>query len=313
MSKWTAADIPDQRGRVAIVTGANSGLGKITSRELARAGAKVVMGCRDTAKGERAVAEIREAVPGAELELESLDLADLSAVREFAATVGERHPSLDLLINNAGVMATPRRETADGFEMQIGTNHLGHFALTGLLLERLLANAQPRVVTVSSGGHRGGRINFDDLHGERRYGRWSAYMQSKLANLLSAYELQRRATAAGSALRSVAAHPGYSSTHLQSSGPGLGGGLAAGFNTAVMAVTNRVIAQSEEMGALPSLYAATTADLPGGSYVGPDGMGELRGHPTIVGSSRASKDEAVAGRLWDLSVELTGVDYAALG
>ncbi len=228
MGDWTAAEIPDQSGRVAVVTGANSGLGLCTARELARAGAQVVMACRDMSRGDQAAADVRSAVPDAQAEVMRLDLADLSSVRDFVAAVGERHAEIDLLINNAGVMGIPRKQTVDGFEMQIGTNHLGHFALTGLLLERLLAAPQPRVVTVSSVAHRIGRISFDDLNGERRYFRWSAYGQSKLANLIFAYELQRRADAAGVGLKSMAAHPGYSATHLQSAGARAEGSRSSG-------------------------------------------------------------------------------------
>jgi NAD(P)-dependent dehydrogenase (short-subunit alcohol dehydrogenase family) len=307
MSGWSATDIPDQSGRVAVVTGANSGIGLIAARELARAGAAVTVACRNTGKGEAAAGEIREREPGATVEVRALDLSDLSAVREFAS--GFRVERLDLLVNNAGVMATPRRETADGFELQLGTNHLGHFALTGLLLAKLKASPEARVVTVSSGAHRTGRINFENLQGERRYMRWSAYGQSKLANLLFAFELNRRAEAAGLVLRSMAAHPGYAATNLQSAGPGIGGGITALFNRTVMAVTNRVIAQSAEMGALPTLYAATFPDLPGGSYIGPDGLLEQRGHPKPVGSSGAARDPETARRLWEVSEELTGVEF----
>ena len=213
------ADIPDQSGRVAIVTGANSGLGLVTARELARAGARVVMACRDEEKGREAVRAVEVRAPGSELELEALDLASLDSVRSFAERVRERHAALDLLINNAGVMATPRRETADGFELQFGTNHLGHFALTGLLLDTLEGRDDARVVTLSSGAHRSGRIAFDNLGGERRYFRWRAYGQSKLANLMFALELDRRLRAAGSTIKSLAAHPGWSATNLQTSGP----------------------------------------------------------------------------------------------
>jgi NAD(P)-dependent dehydrogenase (short-subunit alcohol dehydrogenase family) len=310
MAGWSAADIPDQNGRVAVVTGANSGIGLVASRELARAGAKVVLACRDLGRGEEAAAEIRAPVPGAELEVRQLDLADLSSVRSFAASLAQVDGGLDLLINNAGVMATPRRLTADGFELQFGTNHLGHFALTGLLLPRLLQTSEPRVVTVSSSAHRTGRIDFDDLQGERRYGRWSAYGQSKLANLLFAYELQRRADAAGARLRSLAVHPGYAATNLQSAGPGLGGGIVSRLNQVVMAISNRLLAQSDEMGALPTLFAATAPDLPGGSFAGPTSMGGARGHPGLVSSSGASKDPEAARRLWEISEELTGVRYA---
>jgi NAD(P)-dependent dehydrogenase (short-subunit alcohol dehydrogenase family) len=268
-----------------------------------------VVASRDIGRGERAADEIREAAPGTTVEIRCLDLAQLSSIRQFSEVFAERHGALDMLVNNAGVMALPRRLTADGFEMHIGTNHLGHFALTGLLLERLLAAQEPRVVTVSSGAHRMGRISFDDLHGERRYWRWAAYGQSKLANLLFAYELQRRTEASGLALKSVAAHPGYAATNLQSAAGRMDKGIVSRAGSAVMAVTNRVIAQSDEMGALPLLYAATVPDVPGGAYVGPDGVGEQRGHPTLVGSSKAAQDMETARRLWEISEELTGVRY----
>ena len=256
-TKWTTADIPDQSGRLAIVTGANSGLGLVTARELARAGAQVVMTARSEDKGREALRAVEVRAPGAQLELELLDLANLDSVRAFAERVRERHPEVDLLINNAGVMATPRRETTDGFELQFGTNHLGHFALTGLLLATLEGRDDARVVTLSSGAHRGGRIAFDNLRGERRYFRWTAYSQSKLANLLFALELDRRLRAAGSTVKSLAAHPGWSATNLQTSGP-------PKLDAVLMALPNRFYAQSDEMGALPTLYAATEPDLEGG-------------------------------------------------
>ncbi|HEY2769969.1 MAG TPA: oxidoreductase [Solirubrobacteraceae bacterium] len=305
--KWTAADIPDQHGRVAVVTGANSGLGIATARGLAGAGATVVMACRDRGKGERAVEEIRAGVPDADLDLRELDLADLDSVHAFAAALSESHGRLDLLINNAGVMAPPRRLTKDGFESQLGTNHLGHFALTGLLMSALLAADAPRVVTVASGAHRIGRINFDNLNGERRYNNWLAYGQSKLANLMFCFELQRRAGAAGTELLSMAAHPGYAATNLQFAGP------AAWYEKATMAVANKVIAQSAEMGALPSLYAATKPGLPGGSFVGPDGFMEQRGHPHVVTAAGRAYDEQAWLRLWEVSEELTGVHYEFTG
>ena len=247
---------------------------------------------------------IKVEAPGAAVELRTLDLADLASVRAFAANL-ETDP--DLLVNNAGVMAIPRRTTADGFEMQLGTNHLGHFALTGLLLPALLRRPEPRVVTLSSGAHRTGRIAFDDLQGERRYRRWGAYSQSKLANLLFAFELQRRAEAAGAPLRSVAAHPGYAATNLQSAR--LEDGVVAWLEAQGMRVGNLVVAQSDAAGALPTLYAATM-DLPGGAYVGPDGIGESRGHPRLVGASKAATSLETARRLWEVSEELTGVRYA---
>ncbi|HZU59410.1 MAG TPA: oxidoreductase [Solirubrobacteraceae bacterium] len=292
--RWTASNIPDQTGRTAVVTGANSGLGLETARALARAGARVVMACRDLEKGEKAARTMPEAA-----EVRQLDLADLSSVTAFAE--GFRDP-LDILINNAGVMAPPRRLTVDGFESQFGTNHLGHFALTGRLLDRLLAAPEPRVVTLSSLAHRLGRIRFSNLQGDRRYVSWLAYGQSKLANLMFCFELQRRATAAGTPLKSLAAHPGYSRTNLQFAAPRM-------YEQAVMAVTNVLVGQSAEMGALPVLYAATVRDLPGGSFVGPGGLGEVRGYPKVVSADSRAYDEAIWRRLWEVSEELTGVSY----
>ncbi|MEA2419434.1 MAG: hypothetical protein QOE60_1640 [Thermoleophilaceae bacterium] len=285
-----------------MVTGANSGLGLSTARELARAGARVVMACRNLEKGEAARREIEAAVPAAVLELEQLDLGSLDSVRAFAQRFRDGHDGLDLLINNAGVMAPPRGETADGFELQFGTNHLGHFALTGLLIGSMEGRGDARVVTLSSTAHRTGRIAFDNLGGERHYFRWRAYGQSKLANLLFALELERRLRAAGSSVKSMAAHPGYAATNLQFAAPPL-------LDRLVMRVGNLVIAQSEDMGALPTLYAATHPGLPGGTYVGPDGIGEQRGHPKPVSPNRAARDEAVARRLWEVSEEMTGVRF----
>jgi NAD(P)-dependent dehydrogenase (short-subunit alcohol dehydrogenase family) len=301
--KWTARDIPPQNGRLAVVTGANSGIGLIAARELARAGARVILACRDTARGDAAAKGIAAKAPDGKVEVAALDLANLESVRAFAKNYLAAHDGLDLLINNAGVMAVaPRRTTADGFEMQFGTNHLGHFALTGMLLEAMQGRENARVVTVSSGAHRFGRLNFGDLQGERKYGRWAAYGQSKLANLLFAFELDRRLRAAESTVKSVAAHPGYSATHLQSA-------AAPQPDRALMAFTNRVWAQSAEMGALPTLYAATYAGVEGGAYVGPDGLFEQRGYPRLVRSSPASRDEAAAAKLWQVSEELTGVKF----
>jgi NAD(P)-dependent dehydrogenase (short-subunit alcohol dehydrogenase family) len=297
---WDAGRIPDQTGRVAVVTGANSGLGLVTARELARKGALVVLACRDMDKGRSALADVERVASGPPPELEELDLASLDSVRAFAERFAASHDGLDLLINNAGVMAPPRRRTADGFELQFGTNHLGHFALTGLLLPLMERREDARVVTLSSPVHRMGRISFDNLNGDRRYFRWNAYGQSKLANLLFALELDRRLRASGSTVKSLAAHPGYAATNLQSAAAPL-------VDRLVMKVGNAVIAQSAEMGALPTLYAATEPGLEGGTYVGPDGLGEQRGHPTIVKPSRAARDEQTARRLWDVSADLTGV------
>jgi NAD(P)-dependent dehydrogenase (short-subunit alcohol dehydrogenase family) len=288
--KWTTADIPDQTGKTAVVTGANSGLGLAISRELARAGASVVMAVRNVEKGRQAA--------GAEARIEHLDLADLASIRAFAQRLPE--PRIDVLINNAGVMAPPRRLTADGFESQFGTNHLGHFALTGLLLPKLRQASDPRVVTQSSGAHRIGWIHFDNLHGERRYNNWLWYGQSKLANLMFAFELQKRA---GGELKSLACHPGYAATNLQFAGP------ARWYERATMAITNRVIAQSADMGALPALYAATAADVPGGAFIGPDQLFEQRGYPRLVSAAGRAYDEQAWARLWAISEELTGVSY----
>jgi NAD(P)-dependent dehydrogenase (short-subunit alcohol dehydrogenase family) len=297
MSAWTARDVPDQTGRSVVVTGANSGIGFQAARVLAERGAGVVLAVRDITRGEAAAGRM----PGA-VEVRRLDLADLASVREFAAALPAR---IDVLVNNAGVMALPEGRTADGFELQFGTNHLGHFALTGLLLERLLRGAEPRVVTVSSGLHKRGRVDFDDLQGERAYDKWAAYGQSKLANLLFAYELQRRASAAGLPLRSLAVHPGLASTNLWARGA-----AGAKLSERVAARIGTLIGQSDAMGAEPTLYAATAPDIRGGAYVGPGGFNEMRGHPKLVDSSTASRDEAAARRLWEVSEDLTGVRYA---
>jgi NAD(P)-dependent dehydrogenase (short-subunit alcohol dehydrogenase family) len=300
--RWTGAQIADQSGRTAVVTGANSGLGLAVSRELVRHGARVVLACRDTSKGEAAKHELQAAASGGEVELAALDLADLSSVASFAEGFRARHEHLDLLINNAGVMAPPRRETRDGFELQLGTNHLGHFALTARLLDLMEGRRDARVVTVSSNAHKLGRINFSDLQSTRRYFRWSAYNQSKLANLLFALELDRRLRAAGSQIKSVAAHPGYAATNLQTAAPPL-------LDRLVMRVTNPLLAQDAEMGALPLLYAATDPSVEGGTYAGPDGVGEFRGHPRACAPAPGARDEQVAARLWEASEELTGVHF----
>jgi NAD(P)-dependent dehydrogenase (short-subunit alcohol dehydrogenase family) len=305
VSKWTAEQIPDQSGRTAIVTGANSGLGLEAARELARRGATVVLACRNTAKGEQAKAEIeRTASADASVQLAALDLSSLASVRAFAQEFTAGHDRLDLLINNAGVMAPPRRETEDGFELQFGTNVLGHFALTGLVIGLMEGRDDARVVTVSSNAHKMiGKINFDDLQSERGYKRWNAYSQSKLGDLMFALELDRRLRASGSTIKSVAAHPGYAATNLQTAAPPL-------LDRMVMIFTNLVVAQSAAMGALPILYAATEPGVDGGVYVGPDGIGEFRGHPVVVRTSRSARDEKAASKLWSVCEELTGVAFA---
>ena len=301
---WTTTHIPDQTGKTAVVTGANSGLGLATARELARAGARVVLACRSEEKARGAMDSILSVAPSAELTAAVIDLGDLSSVRQFADRYISGRSDLDLLINNAGIMAAPRRLTKDGFESQFGTNHLGHFALTGLLLPALLKSPTPRVVTVSSHLHRRGTMRFDDLQGEGKYDRWGAYGQSKLANLMFCFELQRRAIQADVPLLSLAAHPGYASTNLQFAATDRFYEKALGW------IGNRVIAQSADMGALPTLYAATVPDLPGGSYVGPGGRGEQRGYPKVVGAAGKAYDEEGWRRLWEVSEQLTGVHYA---
>jgi NAD(P)-dependent dehydrogenase (short-subunit alcohol dehydrogenase family) len=302
---WSSADIPDLAGRSVIVTGANSGIGLEAATSLAAHGAAVTLAVRDVARGAAAAEQIRTAAPGAQVDVARLDLADLASVREFASAWSGAHADgLDVLVNNAGVMAIPRRETADGFEMQLGTNHLGHFALTGLLVGSLRADG--RVITVSSGAHRFGRMDFDDLQSARSYQRWRVYGQSKLANLLFALELHRRAEAAGADLRSIAVHPGYAATNLQSVGPQMSGSRVG---KSMMGLANRVLAQSAEAGAWPTLMATTDPGVPGGTYIGPTGWMSQRGTPGFETPSEAARDVEAARRLWDVSTELTGVSY----
>lgn len=286
-----------------IVTGANSGIGAETARALAEHGASVTLAVRSRAKGEATAATIKGTT-----EVRELDLADLASVRRFAHEWSLAHPSgLDLLINNAGIMAIPRRLSADGYEVQLATNHLGHFALTGLLLPALVAIPNSRVVTVSSSAHRMVRgMNFDDLMGERKYSRWNTYGQSKLANLLFTSELQRRLDAAGMDVKAMAAHPGYSNTNLQHASPEM---RNAGLEMRITKLMNSLVGQSPAMGALPTLFAATAPGLPGDTYVGPDGPAEIRGYPRVVDRTAAAKDRRAADRLWTVSEELTGVHY----
>ena len=308
--QWTVAEIPDQSGRIAVVTGANSGLGSETALALATKGAHVVLACRDATRAQGAVDAIRAAAPKASLEVIALDLASLASIRAFAEAFAKRHARLDLLCNNAGVMAIPRRTTADGFEMQIGTNHLGHFALTGLLLQQLLDSPGARVVTVSSSAHRPGKLHFDDLQLERGYGKWTAYSQSKLANLLFCFELDRRLRKAGASVLSVAAHPGYAATNLQTVAAKMEGSK---LSERIFEFGNRIFAQSAAMGALPTLYAATATGVQGGDYFGPDRFFESWGHPKKVGSTSRAQNAGDAAKLWDLSQDLTDVRYTALG
>jgi NAD(P)-dependent dehydrogenase (short-subunit alcohol dehydrogenase family) len=301
-SKWTAADVPDQTGRVAVITGANTGIGYEAAAVLADKGAHVVLAVRDLDKGKAAAERIRAKSPGANVSLRQLDLTSLDSIRTAAKEIGAAHPLIDLLINNAGVMYTPRSTTKDGFELQFGTNHLGHFALTGLVLGHLLPVPGSRVVTVSSNAHHiMAKIHFDDLQLERGYNRVAAYGQSKLANLMFSYQLQRRLSKAQAQTISVAAHPGGSNTELTRNLPGL--------IKAPVEFVWGLVAQSPEMGALPTLRAATDPSVQGGQYYGPDGLGEQRGHPKLVGSSKQSQDDELQRRLWTVSEELTGVTY----
>ena len=299
-AKWTAADVPDQSGRVAIITGANSGLGYDTAAVLADKGAHVVLAVRNLDKGRQAVDQIKSGSPNADVTLQELDLSSLNSVRKAAAELRAAHPRIDLLINNAGVMYVPRRETTeDGFEMQFGTNHLGHFALTGLLLENMLQVGGSRVVTVSSVGHRIlARIHFEDPHLERKYNRVEAYGQSKLANLMFTYELARRLKAKEAPTIAVAAHPGLSDTELMRHLPDF-----------IPDFVWKIVAQPADKGALPTLRATTDPGVQGGQYYGPDGIGESRGHPKLVASSAQSHNEDIQRRLWSMSEELTGVTF----
>jgi len=302
LSTWRTEDIPDQSGRTAVVTGANSGLGLATTRELARRGARVIMACRSTDKGESAASDIRRQAPEAKLDVRPLDLGSLESIQAFANDFGLEAGRLDLLINNAGIMMTPQQTTHDGFELQLGTNHLGHFALTGLLLDTVQSAEAGRVVTLSSIEHKSGHIEFGDLQSEDGYAPRKAYRQSKLANAIFGVELDRRLRAAGSSTISVLAHPGYSDTNLQTTGP-------TGPMKAILKVGNKLLAQDADTGALPTLYAATAPGVEGGDFYGPDGFKEMRGNPTHVDVIPEARDPGVASRLWDISEELTGIRY----
>jgi NAD(P)-dependent dehydrogenase (short-subunit alcohol dehydrogenase family) len=303
---WTADDIPDLSGKTIVVTGGNSGIGYEAGLAFARKRAEVILACRDLGKARTAAAQITAATSGAKVDVMELDLSNLASVRGFSDAFHLQHQALHVLCNNAGVMAIPYRQTADGFEMQFGTNHLGHFALTGLLLDRLISTEGARVINVSSTGHRFGSIRFDDLQWKNGYRKWRAYGQSKLANLLFTLELQRKVDGAGKKLLAVACHPGYAATNLQAVGPKMSGQSVMGY---LSEVGNQYLAQSAAMGALPTEYAAVAPDVRGGDYIGPDGMGELWGHPVHVGRSAAAQDAAVASRLWEVSEQLTNVHY----
>ncbi|MGW1795530.1 oxidoreductase [Streptomyces sp. NPDC001984] len=306
MASWKTTDIPDQSGRIAVVTGANSGLGYVTARELARKGARVVLACRSEARGNEAVDRVVGEVPGARVEFGGLDLGDLGSVRDFVARFP--YDRLDLLVNNAGVMAPPYGITADGFETQFGVNHLGHFALTGLLLPAVLSTPGARIVTVSSFMHVLANIDIDDLNSERRYRRWVAYGRSKTANLLFTHELGRRLAASGADVVAAAAHPGYAATNLQTAGPRAEGRRGA---ERFMEIGNRVFAQTAEAGALPSLYAATAPGVRPGSFTGPSFAG-WRGGPAPSWRASWTVNDQAGVRLWEASERLTGVTYDAL-
>lgn len=295
--RWTAEHVPDQTGRTIVVTGANTGIGFEAAKVLAERGATVVLACRSMDKAASAASRMS----GGTVLVQQLDLSSLASVRSAAEALRSAHPRVDVLVNNAGVMWTRRATTADGFELQLGTNHLGHFAFTGLVLDSLLGVEGSRVVTVSSVGHRTGRIDFDDLQSEKRYGRHAAYARSKLANLLFTYELQRRLAAAGSSTIAVAAHPGAADTELTRH--------AWAPLRALNAMFGRLVTQSAAMGALPTLRAATDPDVKGGEYYGPGGIAEARGHPQRVSSSSRSHDQDAQHRLWQVSEKLTGVAF----
>ncbi len=295
-NKWTEEDIPDQSGKIVIVTGANSGLGYEVTRILAKKGAHVVMACRNLEKAEEALNQITSEDNAASLEIIRLDLSDLASIKVFVSEFSKKHQSLDILCNNAGVMMTPYQKTADGFELQLGTNHFGHFALTGLLIDKLMSTESSRIVSMSSMAHSMGKVDFDNLNCEKSYGRTKAYSRSKLANLLFAYELQRRLEAKGSKTISCGSHPGWTRTSLQR-------------NVLLLRLLNPFLSQKPKKGALPMLYAATSPEAEGGAYYGPDGLMGWKGYPKRVESNDRSHDLEDAKKLWEISEELTSVKY----
>jgi len=306
VSEWLQREIPDLSGKTIIVTGGNSGIGYEAVRLFAKQHAHVVLTSRNEERGHTAAEAIRSEIPDASIDVMHLDLADLDSVKSFADTARQTYDRIDILCNNAGVMALPYRKNKHGFEMQFATNHLGHFALTGHLMPTLLQNPTARIVTVSSSAHQIGKIQFDNLHWEFKYNRWRAYGQSKIANLLFTYELQRRLEAAGSSVMAVAAHPGWAATNLQTAGPKLEN---ATLKIKLYDSLNRWFGQSAEMGALPTVFAAASESIQGGQYVGPAGFNEARGFPKITKSNDYSYDKEVAERLWSVSEELTGVRF----
>ncbi|MFO0660969.1 MAG: oxidoreductase [Polyangiaceae bacterium] len=306
---WNESSIPDQTGKVVIVTGGNSGIGWQAARALADHGATVVLACRSAARGAEAADKLKAFVPDAKVDVQPLDLASLASVRAFAESFLRSYERLDVLCNNAGVMAIPRQTTAEGFEMQLGTNHLGHFALTGLLFESLKKTEHSRVVNVSSLAHGMGRMSWDDLQGERSYSKWPAYGQSKLANLLFTYELQRRVSAKKIDVAAIACHPGYAATNLQFVGPRQEGSKLM---EKLSRWANNNVAQSAEMGALPTLFAAVSNGARGGDFIGPSGFNALWGPPVIVEPRPHARNADDARKLWEVSVELTNVDFGGL-
>lgn len=309
-SPWTTAQIPDQTGRVIVITGANSGIGFEAARVLVAKGAHVVLACRNPARASEAEAQLRAETPKASVESMTLDTSRLASVRAFAEQFRAAHPRLDVLCNNAGVMALPPSLTEDGFDIQMATNHFGHFALTGLLIELLKSSAPSRVVNVSSGVHRIGGDRFEAMMAGQRFNPWIVYGQSKLANILFTMELDRRARAKGIDLRAISCHPGYAATNLQVTSASSGG--TAAYSEAIARLGNRLLAQSAEAGAWPTLYAATEPDAQGGDFIGPGGLTETSGPPIKARASKAARDPDLAARLWAISVKATGVDYAAL-
>jgi NAD(P)-dependent dehydrogenase (short-subunit alcohol dehydrogenase family) len=308
MAKWTAEQMGSLAGKTAVVTGANSGIGYQAALELARHGAHVLLGVRSESKGAEALRRLQAAAPGASAEVAVMDMASLGSVRAFAQGFVARGVALDLLVNNAGVMALKTRElTEDGFERQFGTNHLGHFALTGLLVPALKVAAAPRVVTVASLAHRNGKIEWDNLQSEKKYVPWDTYGMTKLANILFARELDRRAKAEGSPLVSVAVHPGIARTNIFENGPG-----TSDLKAIAVKILAPIMTQPDDRGALPTLYAASSPAVKGGDYIGPDGIGEFKGWPTVVKAKPQAMDEAVGRKLWTVSEELTGVVYPLL-
>lgn len=307
-SGWSTRDIPSQKGKIALITGANSGIGFEAAKALAEKGAHVIMACRNPEKANEAMTKIRSNTPYADIEFLPMDLASQRSIKEAVSIFKEKHNQLDMLINNAGVMWLPKSKTEDGYEMQFGTNHLGHFTLTGLLLDILLNTANSRIVTVSSLGHYTGKIHFDDIQLDKRYGKHKSYAQAKLANLIFAYELNRKLKAAGKTTRSIAVHPGGSSTNLATPGFEKGASLFTG----AAKVFFPYITQTAENGALPTLYGATAEGAHGGDYIGPSRLFEVIGPPKKIGSSRYSKRQDVATQLWRLSEELTDIQFDAI-